>query len=510
MDHLPQLTTSPDGGAGPPHHEPVSHLDLGEFSKDLLHGILDLHEQHGPIAAVQDGHLRAVVIFSPELNQQVLSDTNRFHARFFAVRGPKNSAQRRLTSGLLSMNGEQHRRNRRLVKEPFSRAAIATYTDTVSRLADEMLVSWNVGEVRDLAEEMRRYMLHVTSTILFGLDEPEVAYRLGDMIADWVSLSDAVGAGALVPNDVFSNRYPELLAFADRLETAIMDLIRMRRASGHDGRDVLSILVRSHDEEGGLTDEELVGQAAVLFAAAHMTTAHALTWTLFLLAEHPSVMQQLWAELQSDRTSDAITPTSGGGEEGEASGESLSLLERVIKESMRILPASAYSQRFNNEAVDLGPFHLPRGTGIAFTPLVTHRLPELYPNPKQFLPERWRTLRPSPYAYHPFGAGARLCIGGPLALDVLRITLRRILLRYRLQVVPGAKISAHVESTMLMPTHGVPVQICVADGAFESSPIDGNIYELVDLVEAPAFVAGVPGADINCDSSPSATPRQPR
>ena len=179
----------------PPADEPVSHVDLGVFCQDLLHGILGLHEKHGPIAAVQDGQLRAVVIFSPELNQQVLSDTTRYHARFFAVRGPKNSAQRRLTSGLLSMNGDQHRRNRRLVKEPFGRAAIATYSDTISRLADDMLADWQVGEVRDLSEEMRRYMLQVTSTILFGLDEPELAYRLGDMIADWVSLNDAVGAG---------------------------------------------------------------------------------------------------------------------------------------------------------------------------------------------------------------------------------------------------------------------------------------------------------------------------
>ena len=298
MDQFVQSAAVVTDAASPtPIGEPVSHVDLGEFSRDLLHGILELHAKHGPIAAVQDGQLRAILIFSPELNQQVLSDTSLFHARFFAVRGPKNSAQRRLTSGLLSMNGDQHRRNRRLVKEPFGRAAIATYSETIARLADEMLASWKVGEVRDLAEEMRRYMLQVTSTILFGLDEPELAYQLGDMIADWVSLNDAVGAGAMVPNDVFSNRYQELLDFADRLEAAILELIRKRRESGSVGCDVLSILVRAHNEEGSLTDEELVGQAAVLFAAAHMTTAHALTWTLFLLAEHPSVAKQLWDEL---------------------------------------------------------------------------------------------------------------------------------------------------------------------------------------------------------------------
>jgi cytochrome P450 len=488
---------------------PISHLDVGNFSQDLMHGILHLHEQHGPIAGIADGLLRAVVIYSPELNQQVLSDTTRFHARFFAVRGPKNSAQRRLSCGLLSMNGEQHRRNRRLVKEPFGRAAIATYTSTIQRLTDGMLAQWQVGEVRDLAEEMRRFMLQVTSTILFGLDEPEVAYRLGDMIADWVELNDAVGAGALVPNDVFSNRYEELLAFAERLETAILQLIHRRRNSGQFGRDVLSILVRTHDEEGGLSDAELVGQAAVLFAAAHMTTAHALTWTLFLLAEHPSVMRRLWQELQAGGGGpDSSEGPEWGSEESERPSPQLSLLEQVIKESMRILPASAYSQRINNVAVDLGPLHLPRGTGIIFTPLVTHRLPELYPEPKRFLPERWLTLRPSPYAYHPFGAGARLCIGGPLALNVLRIALGRILSAYRLQVEAGAKIDAHVESTMLMPTNGVPVRIYPPDGAYKSTPVDGNIHELVDLIEAPAFVAGEMSGAV--DEAECGGPRRPR
>ena len=91
---------------------------------------------------------------------------------------------------------------------------------------------------------------------------------------------------------------------------------------------------------------------------------------------------------------------------------------------MRLLPASAYSQRINTEAVQLGPFDLPRGTGIVFTPLVTHHLPDLYPQPEKFLPDRWLTLRPSPYAYHPFGAGPRLCIGGPLATAIIRIALR--------------------------------------------------------------------------------------
>lgn len=190
-------------------------------------------------------------------------------------------------------------------------------------------------------------------------------------------------------------------------------------------------------------------------------------------------------------------------------GEELSLLDRVIKESMRILPASAYSQRINTEAVQLGPLHLPRGTGIVFTPLVTHHLPELYPQPEKFLPDRWIDLRPSPYAYHPFGAGPRLCIGGPLATAIIRIALQRVLSRYRLSVVPGSDIGAHVEATMLFPSNGVPMQIHPADGNYNSSPIVGNIHELVEFDEVPAYEGAISKEGTSGDHSVE-MPHKPR
>jgi cytochrome P450 len=492
---------------------PITGVDLCEFSRDMFQNIRALHRQHGPIAAIEDGGQRVVFLFSPEFNQQVLSDTERFQARFFAVRGPKHSSQRRLTCGLLAMNGDQHRRNRRIVKEPFSLRAIGTYGETIARLTDDLLAGWRPGEVRDMAEEMRQYMLRVTSTLLFGLNDPEPAYRLGDMIARWVSLNQEVGAGALVSNERFSESYEELLEFAETLEAEILQMIRRRRAEPSRNRDVLSILVQMHDEVGGLTDEELVGQTAVLFGAAHMTTAHSLAWTLLLLAQHPSVMKELWQELREtagrdeglQNPTDAVPLADGSFPKG----EELSLLDRVIKESMRLLPASAYSQRINTVAVQLGPLFLPRGTGIVFTPLVTHHLAEIYPQPEKFLPGRWETLRPSPYAYHPFGAGPRLCIGGPLATAIIRIALRMILSRFRLSMVPGVDVGIHVESTMLVPTNGLPMRIHAPDGEFSSSPIAGRIHEIVEFDEAPAFVAGeCDGTEIACAST--AAPRVPR
>jgi cytochrome P450 len=354
-------------------------------------------------------------------------------------------------------------------------------------MTDEMLDHWEPGLELDMAEEMRQYMLRVTSRLLFGLDDAEDAYRLGDMIARWVSLNQEVGVGALVPNDTFLNLYEELIDFAEELEAQILAMIRRRRESTEPAGVVVSVLVRSHDEEGGLSDEELVGQAAVLFGAAHMTTAHSLTWTMLLLAQHPSVMHALWNELQRPEKPGGPPPGMANG--SLPKGEELSLLDRVIKESMRLLPASAYSQRINNEAVRLGPFDLSRGTGIVFTPLVTHHLAELYPQPEKFIPDRWLTLRPSPYAYHPFGAGPRLCIGAPLATAVIRIALRKILSRYRLSVVPGSKVGVHVESTMLVPTNGLPMTIHPADGFYAASSIEGNVHELVEFDEAPVGAA---------------------
>src|SRR4029079_12180818 len=286
-----------------------------------------LYERHGPIAAIEEGGRRVVFLFSPEYNQQVLTDTELFHAHFFTIRGPRRSAQRRCTSGLLAMNGEQHRRNRRIVKEPFGLRAISSYAPSIGQMTDDMLASWKPGEVRDIAEEMRLYMLRVTSRLLFGMDDPEAAWRLGDLIAQCVVLNNQVGVGALVPNDRFTEGYEQLLTFADELEAEVLGMIRRRRESREPGNDVLSILVRSHDEEGGLSDEELVGQAAVLFGAAHMTTAHSLSWTLLLLAQHPSVMQQLWEEINSGHSAYLEGKSKALG--SLPKGDDLSLLDRV-------------------------------------------------------------------------------------------------------------------------------------------------------------------------------------
>jgi cytochrome P450 len=461
------LASSPPSGS-----LPITVGSLLDFAHNPLQTMRRLHRAHGQIAALEDNGQRLVFAFAPDHVQRVLSDPNLFHSQFFAIRGPKNSAQRHLTCGLLSMNGEEHKRHRRLVMGPFQKQTFAAYRDALVALADQLVQEWQPGTVRDIFPDMTRHMLRVTSNLLFGFDRPALAYEIGHLIERWVRMNHEVGMGAFVSDPGLAASYSRLLALAEELEKSIRAMIAHRRSAPL-GTDVLAQLLRAHDETGAaLTDAELIGQTTILFGAAHLTTANTLTWTLFLLAQHPRVAADLAAELRA---------VLGGAAPTVDQLDRLPLLDRVIKESMRLLPASAYSQRLSAEPTDLGPFRLAKGTCVIFSQVITHHMPDLFPAPRQFRPQRWQTLAPSPYAYFPFAAGPRKCVGAGLALMTLKITLAAILQRYHLSVEPGAVIDGNVTFTMLNPTSGMPMRILPAAAPFTAAAVGGNIHELVDL-----------------------------
>lgn len=452
---------------------PVTRGRLFDFPDDPIACMRKLKARHGNISALEDEGQRIYFAFGPELNHQILSDGTTFHSQFFAIRGSRNSPQRNLTSGLLSMNGDQHKRQRRLVMDAFLKKAILNYVPTIQQLTEELVGQWQPGTERDINRDMTDFMLRLTSTILFGIDDAEMAYRIGHMIDHWVHMNHELGMGAFVANQDIANRYGDLLEFAGLLETEIKGMISQRK-SNPTGNDALSLMISAHDGEGSISDKELIGQAALMFGAAHLTTAHSLAWTLFLLAEHPSVMTELHHELKTKLN---------GGFPTTDQVDRLQCTERVVKESMRVLPASSYSQRVSAVPTQLGPFALPPAAGIVFSQFMTHHMPELYPNPDEFRPERWLTINPSPYEYLPFGAGPRMCIGAPLAMLIMKTVLPTILQRFKVTAVPMSEVSGKVISTMLCPTTALMMRLDEQDGRFESHPVRGNIHDMVDLRE---------------------------
>ena len=445
-----------------------------DFAADPVACMQYLQRSCGDVAALQQDGQQLVFVFSPEFNRQVLTQSDDFHSYFFAMRGPKRSALRELTSGLLSMNGDEHTRQRRIVKSAFSRQAIAGYTGMVRVLTSQLLEQWTIGEVRDIAAETTRLMLAITSSMLFGMQDLELAIETGEMVDEWARANHALGSAALVARSDAFEKYEALLGLSERIAARIRQMVELKRSEGVSCDDVLSLLIRAKDGGAALTESQLVGQAALVFAAGHMTTAHTMAWLLYLLAQHPD-----WQRRVADESSGEPDDVVSAG----LAANVTSPFERVIRESMRVLSGSAYSQRRAARDVRIGPALVRGGSMVIFSQYMTHRRADLYDDPEVFNPDRWLTARPSAYEYLPFGAGPRLCIGAPLAMAIIRTVIPMMLEKARFSVVASSHINARIISTMLAPVPGIPLRLAAPGSRIEPAVVSGNILNVVQIPE---------------------------
>ncbi len=424
----------------------------------------------GPVLPHEENRRLNVLSVGPAYNRQVLGDPELFRTTGQTLRGPDNSAQRRLRFGLTRMQGAQHKQQRKLVMPPFHKKAVEGYHDLMIKTAETLLNDWRAGTVRNLYREMRNVALRLASTVLFSPD-PRESLKVGSMVEEWLRRNFAASVW-LFPFDLPGTAYYSLLRHAERLEKVILAMIDQRRKNPEGRTDVLSILVQARDDENhGMTDMELVGQAAILFGASYETTASTLTWTLFLLAQHPQISRDLMDEL------DGVL---AGSPPRYDQLPQLPLLERVIKESMRILAPVPYTIRSATADVEMGGYKVPKNSRVICSHFLTHHQPDLYPEPEKFLPDRWLTIDPSPYEYMPFSAGPRACIGASFAMQAMKISISMILQRFRLQVVRGAKVERVVRVTM-SPRYDIPVGIFGQDRNFTRSDVRGNIHEMVEM-----------------------------
>lgn len=477
MSNPPKLSLHDPGS-------PVTHGPLMQFADDPIACMRQLNGEHGDLAVLEENDQRLVFVFSPELNREVLSNSQVFESRFFAVRGNRNSSQRRVTSGLLSQNGAEHRDSRRMMMDVFTKKILPGYHQTISQIACEMTDRWNAGDACDLNSEMVQFMLKMTAALLFGVDDAAFAYRLGALIDRWVHRNHEIGMGALVSSPAFAQGYDDLLLQAEELEVSVREMFDTHRSQQHDRTNILSLLFEAQKHQPQLTDNQLTGHATLLFAAAHLTTAHTFSWTLFLLSQHPEVLQKLHTELNANVAMDVPTFEEL---------ERLPYLDAVIKESMRVLPASSYSQRVAVEPTALGPIRINPGTPVIFSQYITHHRPDLYAEPDRFMPERWAKMTPSAYEYLPFGAGPRMCIGAPLAMAEIRTALTIILKRFNFQIKPMSTVNGHVISTMLGPTSSIQSTLLPCDKLPFSVPVFGSVHNLVQLPESTRGIA-IPAA----------------
>lgn len=437
---------------------PRAHGALVPFARGGSGPVLIREAEHGSFFA-----------FGPACAQAVWSQMGVFHST--RVPGPPESRSfQRLTSGLFSMNDDRHRQQRRLIQPAFHKARVDGYRDTMVDLTLGAISHWHPGERRDIAADMTRLTLAVANKTLFGLDATPGELTLGDRIQGVVEL--AMSPAAMVPLAWRGTPRRRLIDASARVEADLRAVIARKRAAGSEGDDVLAMLLASRDEEGStLSDDELIGQLFVLFLAGHDTTKSAIAWTLFLLAQHPHVLAPLQDELRGVLAGEPPT---------NEQMPRLVLLDRVVKESLRLLPPAPFTARLTTRPVELAGVELRAGTEVIVSPYCLHRDPDLYPDPQRFLPQRWEKLSPSPFEYAPFGAGPRMCIGAGFATLEAKTALAILLQRFVFELAPDARIDRRT-TVVMSPRHGMPMILRPPGTRTTPSRVRGDIHEMVDL-----------------------------
>ena len=391
--------------------DPIGYMDR----LNLTRGLAAFVAGGCPQVLLQGQGYGSVFALGAEANQAVLGDMAAYHSR--RVPGPPESPDfAQLTSGLFSMNTDRHQQQRRLIAPALQRQRVAGYLDTMVGLTDRWLAGWTVGETRDVLADLTRLTVGIMNRCLFGLDADAATSDLGARIQAVIGAS--VSPLSLLPAALPGTPRRRLVADAASVARDLRALVAQKRADPS-ARDVVASLVRARDDDGQtLTDDELLGQIFLLFFAGHDTTRNALAWTLLLLAQHPTVAHDL---------RDELTGTLGGGPPSLDQLGALPLLDAVIKESLRLFPPAPFTLRETTREVDLCGATLPAGVEVILSYYHTHRDPAVYPEPGRFLPDRWSGEAPPPYAYVPFGGGARVCVGAAFASQELRIALAELL-----------------------------------------------------------------------------------
>jgi cytochrome P450 len=355
-----------------------------------------------------------------------------------------------LGDGLLTSEGEHHRRQRRLVQPAFHRDRLAGYGAVMAERSAIVRDQWQAGQHFDVLQEMMRLTLAIVAKTLFSTDVDSEADDIGTALTQVFDLFEVI----LMPFSEILEKLPlpavrRFKRARKRLDETIYRLIAERRASGVDAGDLLSMLLLARDEEGsgGMTDEQVRDEALTLFLAGHETTADALTWAWYLLSQNPPAEEAFHAEL--DRVLAGRLPSFDDLPQ-------LRYTESVFAEVLRLFPPAWGIGRRALEDYPVGDFVIPARSVVLMSPYVAHRDPRWFPDPLTFRPERWLAEDPTrpKFAYFPFGGGARVCIGERFAWMEGALLLAAIGQRWRLRLEPGHRVETHARIT-LRPKHGM-------------------------------------------------------
>lgn len=394
-----------------------------------------------------------IVTIEPALIQHVLQKN---HKKYRKSPMHFDKLAHFLGNGLLTSEGEYWLRQRRLIQPGFHRARLAALTDIMQQVIDDFILDFDAaiqtGNPIDIAPRMMELAFNIVARSLFSTNLEEQA--LQQLSQNITTLQEFIIKEIRQPYlsgwRKFSGALREHEKLAKDFKQLILKIIQQRRDSGETQDDLLQMLLDARYEDTGeaMNDQQLFEECAILFVAGHETSANALAWTWYLLAQHPGIVEQARAELT--RALGDRTPTF----------EDLPKLEylvQIIEESMRLFPPAWITDRIAAEDDEWNGIKIPKGMVVVTYFYGSHHSPKYWENPEQFDPERFSTVNKKqhvPFAYSPFGGGPRLCIGNNFAIMEMQLVLAAMLRRYDFELMPNQKVESQPLIT-LRPKNGI-------------------------------------------------------
>ncbi len=350
------------------------------------------------------------------------------------------------------------RRQRRLIQPAFHHRQLQSYAAVMVAAIERASATWASGQVRNVHDDMMGVTMSIVAETLFGADVSGEADRIGGVITELMeAFGRILGLAARVqpPPWVPTPANRRLRAATRKVDQLILGIIEARRreADGPERNDLLSLLIRARDEDGGhMTDAQVRDEAVTLFLAGHETTALVLSYSLYLLATHPECQARLTEEIER---------VLGGRTPGLADLEALTYTDAVVQESMRLYPPAWGIAREALTEVEIGGWRFPKGTEFVTSPWVVHRDPKNFDEPHAFKPERWAgdlAQRVPRFAYFPFGGGPRICIGNRFAMMEAKLVLAVTIQRFRFEATPETELTL-LPSVTLRPRNGIRLRL---------------------------------------------------
>lgn len=423
-----------------------------------------LRSVHGPLVGFPSRRPGLVFAFGADEAREVLTAPEFSVDAFRHLRLVSGSPMLLLTSGLLRLNGDEHRRRRRALRGPFAPRNVARHGGTVLTVLDSTIDGWLASGTADLHRDLAAAVTRVSLAAMAGVDQPEEAQRLHHLMED---LARHAGhpVTSLIQAPLPGTPFRRMTRTAAEIEAVLRALLARARADG-ERPDLLSHLARSERTD---SDDSLIGD--LYTALCHDSVASSLFWTLVLLDQHPRWRDAVAAEV------DAVL---GERRPGAADLGRMPVLDRVVRESLRLLPPAGFLVRYAEEGARVRGHPVRPGAMVVVSPFVTHRDPGAFDRPLSFHPERWESERVNP-GYFPFGTGPHHCVGRSFAEFEVKLMLARTVQRCAVVLPDRSRVDVAVRISTV-PRRPVPVLIAPRGAPRPAGGrVTGGIRDIVDL-----------------------------